>query len=89
MDIINEFTKSEFSEFITTTIGDNGEELIKVNDAYFDSVASFILTLILPSYVKRNMKNTDTYEMYDTFYECLYRYSHKRLEAALTIPAVS
>lgn len=34
-------------------------------------------------------ENTKEYKTYDVFYECLYRYSHKRLEAALGIPSVA
>lgn len=60
-----------------------------INGVEFEKVSMFILALVIPSYVKRNLRFTDTFTTYDTFYECLYRYSHKRLEAALAIPAVA
>lgn len=67
----------------------DGAEKEVVNDVDFEEVSMFVLSLVIPSYVKRNMRFTPTFTTYDTFYECLYRYSHKRLEAALTIPAVA
>ena len=67
----------------------DGQEKEMIMGVEFAEISAFILALVIPSYVKRNMRFTPTFTTYDTFYECLYRYSHKRLEAALSIPSVA
>jgi len=87
---MEKFTRTIFAEYLEYA-NDNHEpsEMDTIKGVNFNDVVSFILALVIPSYVKRNMKFTPTYTTYDTFYEWLYRYSHKRLEAALSIPAVA
>lgn len=78
-----------FAKNITTETDKDGGEKLSVNGVDFSEISAFILALIIPSYVKRNFKFTQTYTVYDIFYECLYRYSHKRLENALSIASVA
>jgi len=86
--IIDKFTREMFTGQLTSCSEGESEKLT-INGVEFSEVASFILALIIPSYVKRNCRNTPTYTIYDTFYECLYRYSHKRLESALAISSIA
>lgn len=54
-------------------------------DLYSLNHYTFTYSLIIGS----TTENTKAFKTYDVFYECLYRYSHKRLESALGIPSVS
>ena len=91
-----------FANELTVTTDENGNKTEEVNGVNFIDVSYFILALVVPSYIKRNFKFIDetkhselssqqskAFRTYETFYECLYRYSHKRLESALAIPSVS
>ena len=89
LKIIDRFTRNIFADYLTSEQNAEGETKEKIKGIDFDLISAFVLALIIPSYVKRNMKHTETFKTYDTFYEWLYRYSHKRLEAALAIPAVA
>jgi hypothetical protein len=89
LKIIDKFTREIFAEYITPEKTQNGEEKETIKGVEFEQISGFMLSLIIPSFIKRNLKNTDTFKTYDTFYEWLYRYSHKRLEAALAIPEVA
>ena len=87
--IIDQFVRRVFAHHLSQAVTENGEKVDVINKVAVDLISSFILSLVIPSYVKRNCKGTKTFEIYETFYECLYRYSHKRLETALGIQAVA
>lgn len=89
MKIIERFTRDIFAEHMRSEKAEDDQQKEYVSGIDFNDICSFILALIIPSYVKRNCRFTPTYTVYDTFYECLYRYSHKRLEAALAIDSVA
>jgi hypothetical protein len=89
MKIIERFTREIFAEYMKSEKAEDEQLKEYVSGIDFNDICSFILALIIPSYVKRNCRFTPTYTVYDTFYECLYRYSHKRLEAALAIDSVA
>ena len=89
LEIIERFTKSVFSEHLAKENPEDAESKETIDGENFDLVSKFVLSLVVPSYVKRNLRNTQAYSTFDMFYECLYRYSHKRLEGALKIPEVA
>lgn len=88
IEIILKFTRTMFSEDVQSLNKEPSDD-DTIRGVNLRDVAMFILSLVVPSYIKRNLKSTPIYKTYDVFYECLYRYSHKRLEAALAIPCVA
>jgi hypothetical protein len=89
LEIIERFTKNIFSEYLSNDSPGDAESKETIDGKNFDLVSKFVLSLVVPSYIKRNLRNTKAYSTFDMFYECLYRYSHKRLEGALKIPEIA
>lgn len=69
LKIIDRFTRGIFAEYLRTEKGADGQDHETIKGVDFNEVSAFILALIIPSYVKRNLKHTPTYRTYDTFYE--------------------
>jgi hypothetical protein len=64
------FTRTIYSEYVECSNASRApSEDDTIKGVKIDEVVMFILSLVIPSFVKRNMKLTETFNTYETFYE--------------------